>query len=228
MWRAGDHTWPRSRRAIATAAAVLLVSQALVIGVASRADASPPLGRRAGLAVSRVARPNADTYHGLAVRLVRSLEVDLPEPEPAPVDAYAPTPEVRHGTLEMPAIGVAQPFFEGVTLTAINRGPSHWPGTAMPGELGNVVIAGHRTTYSRPMNRLDELKPGDELVFTTAAGRFVYALTGIEIVTPDQVGHVLQQRFAHTATLFGCHPKGSARYRIVARFELRDPPAAPG
>src|SRR5690606_39392665 len=66
--------------------------------------------------------------------------VALPVPEPPPADPYAPTPEVVHGTLALPTLGVSQPLYEGVTLTAIDRGPSHWPGTAMPGEVGNVEI----------------------------------------------------------------------------------------
>lgn len=149
--------------------------------------------------------------------------VELPQPELSPVDPYAPTPEIRHGQLEIPAIGLSQPFFEGVTLTAINRGPSHWPGTAMPGEVGNVVIAGHRTTYTKPFWSLNELTPGDELIFTMADGtRHVYELTELEIVYPTDI-HIIDQTPARTATLFGCHPRGSARQRIVGHFRIKAP-----
>lgn len=148
----------------------------------------------------------------------------LPVPERPPANAYAPTPEVRHGQLEIPKIGLSQPFFEGVTLTAINRGPSHWPGTAMPGEIGNVVIAGHRTTYTRPFWALNELVPGDELIFTMNDGeRFVYELVEIEIVSPTDI-HIIDQTHGRTATLFGCHPRGSARQRIVGHFRQKADP----
>lgn len=155
-----------------------------------------------------------------AARLVRSLQADLPVPEPVPADARAATPEVRHGQLEIPAIGLSQPLFDGVTLTAIDRGPSHWPGSAMPGELGNVVVAGHRTTKTRPFYDLDLLQPGDELIFSMADGsRHVYALDRTEVV-PEDAMHIVDQTYGYRATLFACHPKGSAAQRIVGHFTL--------
>jgi sortase A len=145
---------------------------------------------------------------------------DLPVPEGAPVDPQAETPHVVHGTLSLPTIGVAQPLQEGVTLTAIDRGPSHWPGTAMPGQEGNVVVAGHRVTNTRPFHDMDQLQPGDPLVFTMNDGTvWTYALTGIEIVPPDAM-HIVDQHPGYTATLFACHPKGSAAQRIVGHFRL--------
>ncbi|MGE3620239.1 MAG: class E sortase, partial [Acidimicrobiia bacterium] len=130
----------------------------------------------------------------------------LPVPEPEPADPYAPTPEVVLGRIEIPAIGVSDDLHEGVTLTAIDRGPSHWPGTALPGGLGNVVVAGHRTTHTAPFYDLDRLQPGDELVFTLNDGsRHVYALTGLDVVE-DDANYIVDQTWAHTATLFACHP----------------------
>jgi sortase A len=81
------------------------------------------------------------------------------------------------------------------------------------------VVAGHRTTHSKPFGDLDLLKPGDPLIFTTAAGRFTYRLTSTEVV-PWNAIHVIDQGYAFTATLFACHPKGSARFRIVGHFTL--------
>lgn len=166
-----------------------------------------------------------DPLEGMVVQIpVASENIDptipLPVPEPSPVNAYAPTPEVRHGTLEIPKIGLSQPLFEGVTLTAINRGPSHWPGTAMPGEVGNVVVAGHRTTYTKPFWALNELTPGDELIFTIDGERIVYVLDRIEVVAPTDI-HIVEQSHERTATLFACHPRGSARQRIVGHFTLK-------
>ena len=164
--------------------------------------------------------PDFEPAGQAAVGLVRSLVAPLPVPERAPSNPRAATPRVQHGQLEIPSIGLSQPFFEGVTLTSIDRGPSHWPGSAMPGELGNVVIAGHRTTHSRPFWDLDRVQPGDELIFTMLDGdRFVYTLDRLEIVPASGI-HIIDQGYAYTATLFGCHPKGSARYRIVGHFSL--------
>lgn len=174
----------------------------------------------------RALEAELDPLAGISLRTVTtSVEADplapLPVPEDPPADPYEREPEIRHGTLEIPRIGLSQPLFEGVSLTAINRGPSHWPGTAMPGELGNVVVAGHRTTYTRPFWDLQALQPGDELIFTMNDGsKHVYLLDRIEIVSPTDL-HIVDQTRAHTATLFACHPRGSARQRIVGHFTMR-------
>jgi sortase A len=178
-------------------------------------------GHHLGRASGEAARPSPLPFAQVAAGLVSDISFPLPRPEAVPEDPHAPTPEIRLGNVEIPSIGLSQPLFAGVTLTSINRGPAHWPGTAMPGELGNVVVAGHRTTYTRPFFDLDRLKPGDELVFNTSAGRFVYMLERTEIVTPDRMD-IVDQQYERTATLFACHPKGSARYRIVGHFRLRE------
>ena len=150
----------------------------------------------------------------------------LPIPDPLPENANADTPQVVLGTIELPRIDITADIQEGITLTAINRGPGHWPNTAKPGQLGNVVIAGHRTTYSKPFNRLNELQPGDVVTMTTADGRFDYQVRGIVIV-PGEAVDIAAQSYAHTATLFACHPPGSARQRIVAKLRLLDPSGSP-
>ena len=180
------------------------------VALAATADVQPELDPLAGITVTQA-----------QVHVTGTDQASLPVPELAPLDPHAPTPEVRYGRLEIPSIGLDQPFFEGVTLTAINRGPSHWPGTAMPGEIGNVVIAGHRTTYTRPFWDLQAVQPGDELIFTMEDGtRYVYVHDDTEIVDPEDT-HIVDQTPARTATLFGCHPRGSARHRIVAHFHLQ-------
>lgn len=148
----------------------------------------------------------------------------LPVPEPLPLDPFAETPDVVVGRIVIPAIGLDEDVHQGMTLTAINRGPSHWPGTALPGQRGNVVIAGHRTTYGKPFRDLDQLRPGDQVIYRTGAGTFTYAVTRTDVVTPDEV-HIADQTVAYTSTLFACHPPGSAAYRIVVRLELQGGPA---
>ena len=215
-------SWPQ--RALTVAIALLVgVAGGLAAArwdasedVVAGAEPSPPAATATDPADADLA-PVADT----ARRIVGALSADLPAPHAVPADAREATPEVRHGLLEIPSIGLSQPFFEGVTLTAIDRGPSHWPGTAMPGELGNVVVAGHRTTRTRPFWDLDLVQPGDELIFTMADGtRHVYALDRIEIVD-DEAMHIVDQSYGYRATLFACHPKGSARQRIVGHFTLQ-------
>lgn len=151
----------------------------------------------------------------------------LPQPQPVPDDPYFPEPEVILGTIEIPKLGLNVPLRQGVTLTTLDRGPGHWPGTALPGELGNVVVAGHRVTRTRPFRHIDKLVPGDQVIFTLADGsRHVYEMVGTEVV--DETGmHIVNQGYAYTATLFACHPPGSARYRYVVHLQLLDAPALP-
>ena len=146
-----------------------------------------------------------------------TLPVPLPPPAPR-----AKEPVVELGTLEMPKIGVSKSLFEGVSLTVLDYGPGHWPGTAMPGHVGNVVIGGHRTSHDRPFRNIDQLVVGDEMILTTSEGRFVYRVTGTEIVTPDAV-RIIDQTERFTATLFACHPVGSTRERYIVYFELDAP-----
>lgn len=148
-----------------------------------------------------------------------ALPVPLPPPSPR-----ANEPIVELGTMEMPKIGVTKTLFEGVSLTVLDYGPGHWPGTAMPGHVGNVVIGGHRTSRDRPFRNIDQLVIGDEMILTTSEGRFVYLVTGTEIVTPDAM-RIIDQTERFTATLFACHPVGSTRERYVVYLELYNPPA---
>ncbi len=143
----------------------------------------------------------------------------LPIPEALPNNPYEDTPQVVVGSIEIPKIGITEDLQHGMSLTAINRGPGWWPGTAMPGELGNVVVAGHRTSHHAEFLHLDDLAPGDEVIMTTLAGRFVYRIVGVEIVAPDAIW-IVDQTPARTATLFACHPPGSISERIVAHLEL--------
>ncbi len=136
-----------------------------------------------------------------------------------PLDEYAAEPAIVLGTIEIPRLGLSVPLNQGITLTTIDRGPSHWPGTALPGQVGNVVVAGHRVTKTRPFRDIDTLVPGDEIVFTVGGVRSVYSVNGNEVVTPDAM-RIVDPTATPTVTLFACHPPGSARYRYVVTADL--------
>jgi sortase A len=124
------------------------------------------------------------------------------------------------GTIEIPKIGLVHPVFHGIEMRYIDQGPSHWPGTAFPGQNGNAVFAGHRVTHSHPMRHIDQLVAGDEVIFTIdGMGRFVYKVTSSEVVTPKEM-RIIEQTPDPTATIFGCHPPGSAKYRYVVHMAL--------
>jgi sortase A len=143
----------------------------------------------------------------------------LPQPIAPPPEDGSSEPRVELGTIEIPRLGLQRPLQEGIRLSTLDRGPGHWPGTAMPGEVGNVVVAGHRVSHNADFRHVDQLASGDEVVFTTAAGRFTYLVESIRIVGPDALW-IVDQGYEHTATLFACHPPGSVRERIVVHLRL--------
>lgn len=146
--------------------------------------------------------------------------VTTTKPIDPPVNAYADEPHIVIGTIEIPKLGLSVPLNQGISLKSIDHGPSHWPGTGLPGQsTGNTVIAGHRVTHSKPFRHLDSLVAGDEIIFVVDGIRSVYAVTAHEVVTPDRTD-IVNQTEEPTATLFACHPPGSARYRYVVRAAL--------
>lgn len=142
-----------------------------------------------------------------------------PRPVDVPADSYAPEPLRTIGTIEIPKLGLRAELQQGITLRNIDRGPSHWPGTAMPGQNGNVVVMGHRVTRTRPFRNIDQLVPGDEVFFEVDGVRHRYEVTGHQVVTPKQT-EIVHQTAEPTGTLFACHPPGSARYRYVVNLKL--------
>ncbi len=110
-------------------------------------------------------------------------------------------------------------MYEGIELSILDNGPGHWPGTAMPGQVGNVVVAGHRVSHNADFRYLDQLSPGNEVIFNTGGGRHVYSVVSTEIVAPEAMWIVDQTSDAR-ATLFACHPPGSISERIVVHLQL--------
>ena len=135
--------------------------------------------------------------------------------------------------LHVPAIDLDWQIVAGVGTDELSKGPGHYPGTPLPGMPGNSGIAGHRTTWGAPFHRIDELQPGDEILVTTLQGEHTYRVVEQEsgkghfIVTPDRVD-VLDQDFEehpNRITLTACHPKWTARQRIIVVGELVTEPS---
>ncbi len=124
------------------------------------------------------------------------------------------------GTISIPKIGVEMTMYEGIRLTTLDYGPGHWPGTALPGQIGNVVVGGHRTSKHKVFRNVDQLVAGDEIIFTDANGVHVYIVNRVEIVQPTDVW-IINPTETATATLFACHPPGSTAQRIVVFADLK-------
>ena len=112
---------------------------------------------------------------------------------------------------------------EGVSIDDLKNGAGHMPATPLPGQPGNAVISGHRTTYGAPFHELDQLEAGDRIEVETAIGLHVYAVRSVEIVRPTDVW-VTERRDGAWLTLTTCHPKFSARERLVVFAELVEGP----
>jgi sortase A len=159
----------------------------------------------------------------------RLAEVDPATAPPMP----APPQGEPVGIVGIPKIGLQSVIVEGVSKADLKKGPGHYPGTALPGQAGNAGIAGHRTTYGAPFNRIDELVPGDEIKVLTTQGEFTYEVIPAPgqteqawyVVKPSQV-EVLDDVGDNRITLTACHPKYSARERIIVHAVLAAPPAA--
>jgi sortase A len=127
------------------------------------------------------------------------------------------------GLISIPAIGMQdKAFVEGTSRDDLKKGPGHYLATPMPGQLGNAGIAGHRTTYGAPFNRIDELKVGDRITVKTIAGEYTYSVFEQLVVNPTDVWVVDPPPDPLSAwlTLTSCHPKGSASKRMVVRAKL--------
>lgn len=114
---------------------------------------------------------------------------------------------------------------EGVRLADLRTGAGHMPTTPLPGQPGNSVISGHRTTYGAPFHEFDELIPGDTIEVDTAIGTHVYIVRESFIVKPTDIW-VTDPLEGAWLTLTTCNPKFSARERLIVRAELVEGPNA--
>jgi sortase A len=131
------------------------------------------------------------------------------------------------GQLWIPRIGISDTIVQGVGDAQLEQGPGHYPGTALPGEVGNVAIAGHRTTYAHPFYNLDALAAGDDIYVLTTQGYFRYTVTGSQIVSPDDTAVLDPTPGKATLTLTTCNPRYSAAQRLVVTAAFDGKPAQP-
>ncbi|MFN8018094.1 MAG: class E sortase [Acidimicrobiales bacterium] len=145
-----------------------------------------------------------------------------------PRTADLPLPKTGEpiAVIRIPAIHITRTVVESVDLSQLKRGPGHYPETPLPGQAGNVAIAGHRTTYGQPFHNIDKLRNGDQITFETAQGTFVYEVTGHLVVSPKEVS-ILEDKKDDRVTLIACHPKYSASQRYIVVGKLVGKPAPP-
>ena len=147
-------------------------------------------------------------------------EPALPEPVAPPSVVTRSEPLVSIGRIAVPRLYLDWELYEGLADSTLDAGPSHWPGSAMPGELGNVVVIAHRVDLHHVFRHIDRLQPGDEITFMSSTGDMVrYAVTGSKQVGRTDFS-MLEQSEAFTATLFASDPPGTRNGWFVVTAEL--------
>ena len=121
------------------------------------------------------------------------------------------------GRISIPSIGISKYVVAGVRLKDLERGPGLFPGSPLPGQKGNVAIAGHRTTFGAPFSRIDELRGNERIILESKDGTFTYIVNGepkIVLATDTAVAKTTNPDIA-IITLVSCYPKWTSTKRIV-------------
>ena len=121
------------------------------------------------------------------------------------------------GRITIPSIGVSKYVVAGVRLKDLERGPGLFPGSPLPGQKGNVAIAGHRTTFGAPFSRIDEIHDKEKIIIESKDGTFTYTVDGepkIISATDTAVTKTTDPDIA-TVTLVSCYPKWTSTQRII-------------
>jgi len=122
------------------------------------------------------------------------------------------------GRVDIPRLEIAVMVIEGTSATALRRAVGHIPGTALPGEPGNVGLSGHRDTFFRPLRNI---RQNDTITLTTVLGEYRYRVVSTKVVAPEDIA-VLNSSNQQILTLVTCYPfyfVGSAPARFVVRAE---------
>ncbi|HEY8482455.1 MAG TPA: class E sortase [Spirillospora sp.] len=163
----------------------------------------------------------------LGVPQARAQSAASPAGAPARVAAARPEKGTVIAHIQIKRMGLKTGVREGVGQKVLRRGVGHYPRTALPGQEGNVVLLGHRTTWQRPFNRLDTVRRGDAIVLRVGRTAYVYTARSKRVIKPTNRSALEPVPFKRRSapdgryvTLITCTPKGSDRYRLVVVGKL--------
>jgi sortase A len=135
------------------------------------------------------------------------------------------------GLIYIPRLGKdwVKPVIEGSTLDNLKRGITHYEGNAMPGEIGNFAVAGHRATNGEPFRNLDRMRVGDEVVIETSESWVTYKVTSSKIVKPKDVwvldpvpGNPTATPTEALLTMTTCNPRWASYERLIVFGKMVD------
>jgi sortase A len=152
---------------------------------------------------------------------VRTVEAQSADVRRIPVngDMEGSAKAIVIGRLEIPRIGISVPILSDYEASSLLKGVGHVPGTAMPGGLGTLGLAGHRDTYFRPLR---SIQTNMDIRVVNAEGVYHYSVDSTEVVTPENVS-VLDIRDRPELTLITCYPfyyVGAAPKRFIVHAHL--------
>ena len=156
-------------------------------------------------------------------RLEETLQAKVPSPSPpsiAPLRAHRESGSLV-GRIEIPRLNVSAVVLEGSDERVLDLGVGRIPETSEPGEVGNVVLGGHRDTFFRP---LSGIRSGDSINIVTPEGSYKYSVDWMKVVDPDDTG-VLKATPERSLTLVTCYPfhfVGPAPRRFIVRAHQSD------
>ncbi len=136
---------------------------------------------------------------------------------PMPIPTPGPGQPTR---IDIPALGIVnQTIVEGDDWDQLKKGVGHHPGTANPGERGNLVLSAHDDIFGEIFRHLDQLKPGDEVIVYSGNQRYRYVIAAQRIIQPTQV-EVMLPTSDPTVTLISCYPYLIDTQRIAVFAQL--------
>ncbi len=201
--------------------------EALVKDVASEAGAPPP-GQGVATTAPVLARARAKRAGPVGASLQAKASLGANGALRAKTSLRAETRAFAEATLpggvlgriRIPAIGVSDYFVEGVGEDQLQEGPGRYPGSGLPGQDGNLAIAGHRTTYGAPFFRLGEVRPGDAVIIDTPEGRAIYKVSHSPFAVSPYDVDVLGDFGDARLTLTTCNPPFLATTRLIVVAKL--------
>jgi sortase A len=123
------------------------------------------------------------------------------------------------GRIVAPSADIDDVVIQGTDATSLEKGPGHYPKTALPGQGRTVAIAGHRTTYGAPFNDIDRFREGDRVVLEMPYATFTYRVTQTRVVDPGDV-EIVDDVGRERLVLTACHPLYSAAERFAVFADL--------
>ncbi len=123
------------------------------------------------------------------------------------------------GRIEIPKLSTGYTLIQGTDELSLEKGPGHYPATALPGMGQTVAVAGHRTTYLAPFKLINELVPGDQIIVRMPYGTFTYSVQYHRVVLPTALW-VTHNVGYERLVLSACHPLYSAAQRIIVFARL--------